>query len=73
MRSPNEIQEMIDKLLPSMKSGKIDFMTVADVAFYLREYRDLLKLEQKHEELGDDPGWRAAHPELYGVKGQNWS
>ena len=38
---------------------------------YLKELRDLKKRNQ--EELDDNPNWRAAHPEWYGVKGQNWS
>lgn len=38
---------------------------------YLKELRDLKKRNQ--EELNDDPNWRAAHPERYGMKGSNWS
>lgn len=38
---------------------------------YLKELRDLKKRNQ--EELDDNPDWRAAHPEQYGVKSKNLS
>lgn len=59
MRSPDEIQKVIDKIMPSFKSGSIASSTVLDVMFCLHEYKNLLEntkriYDEKHE---DNPNY----------------
>ena len=65
----NPPNESIDQILLGGRLVHRD--DLKEAIGYLKELRDLKKLNQ--EEHDDNPNWRAAHPELYGVKGKNWS
>lgn len=59
MRSPDDIQKIIDKIMPSFDSENIASSTVLDVIFCLQEYKNLLEnakraYDKKHE---DNPNY----------------